>query len=218
MNPAPRREVPQNILDKIANAKPSSTRHPNVKDGYYLFEIVRLLSEDGRKGHCFKIEMAIVASRATDDPDRPGILPNPPRSMVSIVVNYNNESAPGNVTRFIAGLFGVDPSAMPVTDEKTGDFVRWMTAEERTAEIKATYADLVSPNQPGRGMLVRGASYWYPIQNGPNAGKPFVGLNWTHVAGQSEATTALRRRMIDSGVVGSPLCDAELAAGLSPVV
>lgn len=217
MNPAPRREVPQGVLDKIASAKPSSTRHPNIRDGFYLFEIQRLLSEQKRKDHCFIIELGVIASRASTDPDRPGIVPNAPHSTASVVVSFGNDSAGGNVTRFICGLLGVDSDAMPVANEK-GEFVRWMTPEERGQEIKATYADLTAVNQPARGMLIRGETYTYPIKSGPNAGKPFVGLNWIFVPGQTDQTIALRRQMLDSGVIGSPLCAAELAAGLSPIV
>ena len=216
--PTPRREVPAGVLDKIAAAKPSSTRHANIRDGFYLFEVQRLLSEQKRKDHCFIIELGVIASRASTDPDRPGIVPNAPHSTASVVVAFGNDSAGGNVTRFICGLLGVDPDQMTVTDEKTGDFVRFMTPEERGQEIKSTYADLTSINQPGRGMLIRGETYTYPIKSGPNAGKPFVGVNWIFVPGQTEQTTALRRQRLDAGVIGSPLCAAELAAGLSPVV
>lgn len=215
--PAPRREVPAGVLDKIAAAKPSSTRHANIRDGFYLFEVQRLLSEQKRKDHCFIIELGVIASRASTDPDRPGIVPNAPHSTASVVVSFGNDSAGGNVTRFICGLLGVDPDQMTVTDEH-GNFVRFMTAEERGQEIKSTYADLTAVNQPGRGMLIRGETYTYPIKSGPNAGKPFVGVNWIFVPGQTEQTIALRRQRLDAGLIGSPLSDVELAAGLSPVV
>jgi len=215
---APYRQVPAGVLAKIAAAEPSSTRHANIRDGFYLFEVQRLLSEQKRKAHCFIIELGVIASRPTTDPARPGIIPNAPKSTASVVVSFGNDSAGGNVSRFVCGLLGVNPEQMAVTDEKTGDFVRFMTAEERGEEIKSTYADLTAVNQPGRGMLIRGETYTYPIKSGPNAGKPFVGLNWIFVPGQTEQTIALRRQMLDAGVIGSPLCDVELAAGLSPVV
>lgn len=215
---APRREVPAGVLDKIAAAKPSSTRHANIRDGFYLFEVQRLLSEQKRHAHCFIIELGVIASRPTTDPERPGILPNAPHSTASVVVSFNNDSAGGNVSRFVCGLLGVDPEQMAVTDKQTGTFVRFMTAEERGQEIKSTYADLTAVDQPGRGMLIRGETYTYPIKSGANAGKPFVGLNWIFVPGQTDQTIALRRQRLDAGVIGSPLCTVELAAGLSPLV
>lgn len=202
-----RRIVNPAIMDKIAHAQRRSVRHPNVRDGLYLWEVRQVLSEDKRKGHCFIIELGVIHSRPTDDPERAGVVPNPVQTLVGSVVLFAGggvEAAPGNVQSFILGLLGVDYDGMSHADGAL------MTVDEKAAEIKSTYADLVSEAQPARGMLVAGSTFCSKIKTGPNAGNDFVGINWQTVA-NNETCTAARRRFIDAGSIGSPLSQEEQA-------
>lgn len=194
------------IMDKIARAQPTAVRRPNIRDGIYTWEVRNILSEDKRRGHCFIIELGVVEARPTDDPERPGIQPNPVQTIVGNVVNFSGggaEAAPGNVQRFILGLLGIDYETM------AHDNGAPMTVDEKAAAIKATYADLVGPSQPGRGMLVAGFTFCSKIKTGPNAGSNFIGVNWQPCP-NSEGAIAVRRRLIDAGSIGAPLTAEEL--------
>ena len=197
---APKKQLSQTLLMKIATAQATANRRPNIRDGEYLFEVRQLLSEQKRKGHCFIIELGVIEAKPSADPHRPGIEPNPVGSICGNVVNLDtNDSAPRNVKRFVLGLLGFDEETMTHEDGSP------MTADEKVAEVMATYADLVAPNQPARGMLVRGITFHSIIKTGPNAGKPFVGCNWEYVPDQTDDMIAARRKLIDSGAVGVPL-------------
>lgn len=190
-----RRALPADLLRKIASAAPSNPRLANIRDGQYLYEIRNLLSEEKRAGHCFIIELGVVEATASADPSRPGITPNPEQSLCGVVINLTkSDSAPGNVKRFILGLLGIDEQEM----------LTQMRADQVQDEIMETYADMVSPAQPCKGMLVRGDTYHKIIKTGPNQGKPFVGVNWLHVPDQTKSMIAARRKLIEQGVIGSP--------------
>lgn len=187
------------LLMKIATATATSIRRPNFRDGIYVVEIRALLSEQKRKGHCFIIETGIITAKESDDPSRPGIIPNAPGTIAGVVTNLDtNDSAPGNIKRFILGLLGVDEDTM------AHDSGALMTAEEKIAQIMATYADIVSESQPARGMLVYATTYHSIIKSGPNQGKVFVGVNWDNYPNQTDEMIAQRRQLIDGGAIGSP--------------
>lgn len=205
------RAVSQEILNKIANAQATVVRRPNIRDGIYLFEVRAVLSEDKRNNvHCFIVELGVIESKASEDPSRPGIIPNAPGTVCGSVVKLNKDSAPGNVKRFILGIMGVVEDEMYAYDAQ-GNAVRALTADEKAAEIKSTYADMVGINQPMKGWLLRATTYHTKIQTGPNAGQPFVGCNWEFVPRQTDEMISARRLLIEKGAIGTALSDAERA-------
>lgn len=183
------------LLGKIARAK--ATKGGNhIKDGEYLLEVVKILLETKEGGECFIVEFNCLESKGypgnfevAGQACWPGVegavevKPNAVGSSPSYVVNLTKQaSAPGNVKAFTIALVGGE------------DFSEEST--ESVADFVATLDELVGSTQPARGMLIRAATLRKPIKGGPNAGKPFVGINWSHVE-QSGEDIAARRAVLD---------------------
>ena len=171
----------QTLLQKIADAR-TTAGGDWIRDGRYTLQVKRILLEDKYKGTSFICELVVVAAAAIN----PAVAPNAVGTCSSFVYNIEkNESAAGNAKTFLLALLG-----LPL-DTKAEDFIQQM--------VRVT-----GPDQPARGMLIRGETYRKPIQRGPNAGKDYVGVNWDHVKQTPEAVAAARRdppHVIGDGVL-----------------
>lgn len=203
----PKRELPPDLARKIANARSSRPRYPNVYDGYYLFEVRKTLCEPTRnKGDAFILELGVVTATPMNSPESQGVTPNQPGTICAIVNLLNQDSAPGNVKAFILGVLGLDEQSMTRQVEHNGQVVHVkLTPDEVSAEIAETFVEVVSEQQPLCGMLVSAQTYRTKIKSGPNAGKPFVGVDWTYYPNQTGAVVAARRKLIEGGAIGSPV-------------
>jgi hypothetical protein len=179
------------LLEKIAAAKITQGGN-NIKDGKYIFSILKILSEKKRNGNMFIVEMLVDESSSIPDifeKDGKPVHANAAGTTVSWVLNLdNNDSAPGNIKAFVLGLF----------DESEAD----IDAEELQAKSKGepsplatTLGELISREQPALGRKIVSETYRKLIKSGKNAGQPFVGHNWRHVAQTPEEIAANRARV-----------------------
>jgi len=143
-------------LAKILGAQASGARHPYIKDGDYLFEVLSC-EEKTFKGKSIVIELKVL-----DAKNKPGseVSPNVEGEIVSYHNNMDKSlSAAGNVKAFFLALVG---------------------AEESDPSFGETLAACLGQEQLARGMKIRGSTFRSVVHSGPNAGKDFVGVNWTH--------------------------------------
>jgi hypothetical protein len=148
-------------LAKILGADPSGARHPFIKDGDYLFEVQKC-EEKSFSGTTIVIELKVLESEAV----REDVKPNPVNETVAYLNNITKStSAAGNLKAFFLALVGVEDS-----DPSFGD----------------TLAECLGSEQLAAGMLIYGRTYRSIIKSGANAGKEFVGVNWTHYEPSAE--------------------------------
>ncbi len=164
-------------LSKIATSS-ASGGGTLIRDGKYLFMLSKVIGEKKYKGETFIAEFVVMRSEAVEE----GVTPNAPGTLCSYVVNLDrNESAAGNVKSLVLALLGIDEGSKEVTIEA----------------FSATVNNLCDSTQPGRGMLLADSTFRKIIRSGPNAGKPFTGHKWEHVANTAESIAA-HRAMLDA--------------------
>jgi hypothetical protein len=178
------------LLAKIAKASASKGGN-NLKDGCYKLTILNILLEAKTDGNMFIVEFMVDESRAIPGMYELGgkavwqcenakeVVPNAAGTQANYVLNLDkNKSAPGNIKAFVLELMG-----------ETED-----TATEE--DVESTLGELISKAQPARGMRIDDETFRKKIKSGENAGKPFVGHNWSHVKMTSDEVAA-RRATLD---------------------
>ena len=151
--PQPQSQV-NATLAKILGATASGQRHPYIKDGDYLFEVLNC-EEKNFKGNSVVIELKVLECEAKADS---AITPNP----VGATVSYHNNmsktaSAAGNIKAFFLALAGAQDG-----DPSFPDMVKACLGQEQLA----------------KGMKIYGSTFRNVTQSGPNVGKEYVGVNW----------------------------------------
>ena len=152
------------IAASILKADPSGNKNPFIRDGEYLFEVLKC-EEKTRQGRSVVIEMKVLEAKEVQEKDPQGI--NPVDSNVSYHNNIDkSESAAGNILAFFMALTGTkdkeDPSFGETLDASLGE------------------------EQLAAGLKIKGRTFRSKIKKGPNAGQDFVGVNWTHVPPESK--------------------------------
>lgn len=203
---------------RIAQSK-ATAGNAIIRDGVYLFEILKLLIQPNRKKEdMFIAEMLVRRNESTNEVDQRGmpVVPNAVGSSCSYSCNLvTNESADGNVKAFVLALVGIaeeeitydadtfdsTPLGLP-PDPRYFVPVRrggLMIELHRNLEIARTLDDVTQDSQPYRGAYIADVTYrGKPIKSGKNAGQPFVGHNWAHVPNQTDADINERRRLLDN--------------------
>jgi hypothetical protein len=169
------------LMAKIAGAKASGGGNI-IRDGNYTFEILNISLENKFKGATFVVDFKVIESEATDAYDDKGqpVKPNAVGSTCGYVVNLDkNVSAAGNAKRLILALVG--KAEDEVTPEEFVEALDYLTTKA----------------QPARGMRIKDRTFRKTIQSGPNAGKPFTGHAWEHVALSAEQI-ATNRAALDA--------------------
>lgn len=162
--------IPQSVANKIANAKASGGGNP-IKDGDYVFDVLRVICEQKFTGLCFIAEFLVVASEATEA----GVEPCQVGTTCSFVANLTkHDSAAGNVKAFVLGLLGLDEASTP--------------PDRVAAEIDR----ITSSANPARGMRIGCSTFRKAIRAGANAGKLITLPRWQHAA-QTPAEIAANR-------------------------
>lgn len=191
----------EEYLNKSAYAKGSGGgRNPHLRDGRYEVAIAKVTGEKKEAGFCVIPELYVLSAAAV----RSDVTPNEVGTKFSIVWNYdkNPKTAPGNVQDFICAIDGLTPAKSPADG---GDPARFA---EFVENYKRLMGQILSPEQPGRGIKLRIETYRSVIKSGPNTGKDFIGPNWGHVPGQDvvdpvtglDSVARLRKQLDELGV------------------
>jgi len=161
-----------NVFEQIGNS--SATGGGNyLRMGRYRLRLSQAQAKKGFKGESIITEWRVLTAEKTS----PGDEPNAPGATVSVVFNFQNSMAAGNAKAMLLGLLGFDESAV-----KPGDIAK--LAQE-----------LVSPNQPLRGMDVDVETYQ---KTASKSGKLLTLPNWKHVTQTKEDITK-QRAELDKG-------------------
>ncbi len=179
------------LLDKIAGARASGMSNI-IRDGVYLFTVGKVILENKSSGNMFIAELFVDESKDVPDTwEKNGkacwqcegatlVKANPVGSTPGYAVNLDtSKSAAGNAKSFVLTLCGADEN------------------ETSADDFSATLADLITKENPGRGMQIRAQTSRKAIKTGDNAGKPFVGIKWTHVPMNADEIAA-RRAILDA--------------------
>jgi hypothetical protein len=191
-------------LEKIAGSKLSGGGN-HVRDGEYLFTVKKLFGKQGHKGQSVVLELLVESAKGVGEknPDGSSVEPNAVGTHCSTTWNITkHDAAAGNVKSFVLAILGLQENQM---------------TEAKYLEILAKVTD--DATNPLRGMRVRGVTYRTTIKSGPNANKPFVGMNWEKVTQAKEEVRARRAQLDVSAedAAAMPQAPAQVAPPPAPV-
>lgn len=169
------------ILQRIASAEVTG-RSSYIQKGSYTFIVKKVWTKgNGFKGQSAGAEFYVKEARAL----AAELAPNAVGSTCGFTVNFKNEMAFPNLSKFVAALIGL-ADLKPGTSKESPEF------KARGAEILKALTELVDTGM-GRGMEIKAETF----DTVTKAGAAFLGVNYHHVTGQSQASVLANRALLD---------------------
>ncbi len=175
------------LFDEVSKAAAQS-KSDNFRDGEGILMIEEVKSFSGDSGRVFVVQGKVVESKSKGDltlsPDQKQVVgpavvqPNAAGSTVGwpqLVDKF--KSAKGNVKAFMLALF----------DKKEDEI--------SPADFAKTGEELVSKENPARGMLIGYSTYRQVTKTGPNAGKINTYVRFSHVKQTGEEIAKRRAQL-----------------------
>lgn len=156
------------VFGKIGSADVTQ-RGDFVRDGKYLLEVSEIRLFQGQSGPTHVAELIVreaVAKKAGVEPNAVGSKV----SFVNVIAGKTKDVAPSKIKDFCLTLVGKDVKQTPA--QEAASVVERMSGTDTDRE----------KGKLARGMLIRGETYEFTSR----AGNHGVGINWTHVPGQTK--------------------------------
>lgn len=142
------------LAEQIAKAKANKSGN-FIRDGGYLFEVLKLEADKKFKGNTFIAELKVLESRKTN----PNVDPNPVGTTCAYITNLDDKYGlgMGNMKAFVMALYGVPE-------------------EEVTVDV---LCEVTSDKQPATGMKIRDEAFSKPKKEKPS--ETFTHHRWENV-------------------------------------
>lgn len=169
------------MLDAVGASR-ASQKSEYLRDGKFLLMVKELIYKKMEGGLTFVARVEVLESESKGDLDlvtgKP-VIPNVVGTSAGwIQLTQKHKSAAGNIKAFVLALLNYSEAEV---DAKPGSFGEAL-------------GELISTQQPARGMVIRASSYRQMVRSGPNAGKIQTYMAFTPAADLNTADRILARR------------------------